>query len=44
MAMTVEGDADEGAAKEPPNRSLDDEAENGPQNVSGSRLRPTVWP
>ena len=35
--MTVEGDADEGAAKEPPYRSLDDEAENGPPEGFGQQ-------
>ena len=35
MALTVEGDADEGAAKEPPDRSLDDKAENGPPECFG---------
>ena len=40
MALTVEGDADEGAAEEPPDRSLDDKAENGPPEGVGLQAEP----
>ena len=35
VASTVEGDADEGAAQEPPRRSLDDKTQNGPPECFG---------
>ena len=35
MALTIEREADEGTAKEPPRRTLDDKAENGPPERLG---------